>query len=821
VTRRFLTLFLISAASLGYETALTRYFAVAKWSEYGYWIISIVMAGLALSGVVVALARPALERRQEALLTWLPVAMLVAAALGFWLATGDPFNPLQLQNPATWRPQLVDIGLYYVYLLPFFFLVGLYISLTFVQNEAQVGLVYAYDLAGAGAGALAVLGLMRILHPFALVPALLAPLALAAALRPRPSVILAALVALAAGETLLLADSHAAYNEFKAIYAPLHVPGGRVLATLRAPRGYYTLMDDFTERVDTDISNNTGLLNLPGPPTTYGVYRDGNRIAALPKPGKLDTRYAAATLAALPYVLRPHASVLLAGPSGGFRIGEALSLGAASITALEPDPVLRQAERAGWGGAPAIANDPRVHLLGRSPVAQALSGARYDIIDISADFLDESDTNAHDFTTEAIATCISALRPHGVLSIPVSIREFPAYAVRMLATVRAGLLRNGLAHPADHVVVVRSAWNVRILVRPEVWRATDIAQARKWADDRSFDVSWYTGIDIAAARAGIYNDLPAVSFERGEVAVATGEASDAVAEEAGAALQGLPTTSGHSFDLAPITEARPFYYDVLRLRHLGLILRRIEILPQAEIGPLVNVAVLAQALVLALFVLAAPAGLLLFARRRVAALNPGGVAGAAAYFAALGLGFLFIEITAIEKAAFFLNDRATAFALVLTAMLIFSGLGSLISTRVSASPRRALGLAVLVILLWCTGAVFAGDRLIEAGADWPAALRALAVVGAMAPVSVALGLPFPLGLAQTSPSRPFLLPWAWAVNGAFSVVATPLANLLALSFGFGWVLTAAMVLYGLGYLTFPARKSLACPTLSTAMPQRA
>ena len=129
-----LPLFLISAASVGYETALTRYFAVAKWSEYGYWIISIAMAGLALSGVTVALVRAWLVRRQHTVRTIIPVALVAAAALGYHATTQNPFNPLQLQNPTTWLPQLGNIGLYYLYLLPFFFLVGLYISLAFVLN---------------------------------------------------------------------------------------------------------------------------------------------------------------------------------------------------------------------------------------------------------------------------------------------------------------------------------------------------------------------------------------------------------------------------------------------------------------------------------------------------------------------------------------------------------------------------------------------------------------------------------------------------------------------------------------------------------------
>jgi hypothetical protein len=452
-----------------------------------------------------------------------------------------------------------------------------------------------------------------------------------------------------------------------------------------------------------------------------------------------------------------------------------------------------------------------VQILARSPVAQARSGQQYDIIDISGDFLDEAEANAHAFTAEAFQSYLRALRPGGVLSIPVSIREFPAYAVRMLATVRAALVADGVSAPQNNVVVIRSAWNVRVLVRAQPWSAADIAVARKWADDRSFDVSYYPGIDVIAARAGIYNDLPSVSFERGEVISSGGTASDAVADEAGQVLTGRPAPSQQSFDLAPITERRPYYYNVLRLTRWPLLLRRIELLPQAEIGPLVNVAVLAQAIVLALFVLMVPALARLVGRGRGETLSLAGFARTGSYFGALGLGFLFIEITAIEKAAFLLNDRASAFALVLTAMLVFSGLGSLVSGRFAATPRPALTIATLVIIAWCAGLALVGDTVILVVSDWPAWARGMLVVLAMAPVSVALGLPFPLGLAQTSGDSSFLLPWAWALNGAFSVVATPLANLLALSFGLDRVLFAAMLLYGLGYTVFPARKSLACP----------
>jgi hypothetical protein len=794
-------LFLVSLAAVGYETALTRYFAVAKWSEYGYWIISIVMAGFALSGVVMALARDAFARNGARLLALLPPLLVMSAAVGFHFVTTNPFNPLQLQNAETWQPQLWNIAGYYAALLPFFFATGIYVSLCFVLNDRIVGRVYAFDLTGAGAGALVVLVLMFVLHPFDLVPALLPALALASLFAPRwrAASVVGTLVMLLAGEGLLLGDPQAAFNDFKAIYAPLHTPDAHVVAERRTPRGDYMLLDDFTERVDTDISNNAGMMGMPDPPRTYGLYRDGNRIAALPKPGALNVGYAPSALDALPYALIPQARALIAGASGGFHAAEPLALGAAKVDVLEPDPVLNGALRHGLGPSPAPSGDPRVRILDVGPIAAAAAYGPYDIIDISSDFLDAAEANATALTTDALAADLRALTPDGIVSIPTSIRDFPVYALRTLATARDALRKAGIGDPDAHVIAYRSAWNVRVMLSRAPWSAERIAAVRAWCDARSFDVAFYPGMDLQASKASIYNDLPAVSFARGEIENSSG-ADDAIADEAVAVLHGQPTQASDEFNLDPPTLDRPFFYAVLRLSHLGTILKRLEILPQAEVGALVNLAVLAQAVVLAVLVLAVP----LFAPGRLRGAHEN-LARAAIYFPALGLGFLFIEIAAIEKASLYLNDRTTAFALVLTGMLIFSGLGALLAGRYEARARHAVLVAALAVVAWCGLMAFAATPLEIGSLGWPFAVRAALVLAAVAPASVALGLFFPLGLSQAGPTG--FLPWAWGLNGAFSVVATPLANLIARESGFERVLLAAALLYGIAAVSFPlARK---------------
>ena len=306
---------------------------------------------------------------------------------------------------------------------------------------------------------------------------------------------------------------------------------------------------------------------------------------------------------------------------------------------------------------------------------------------------------------------------------------------------------------------------------------------------------WYPGIDVVAARGGIYNDLPAVSFDGGRwrPAARTMPLPMRLRQSVRSA-----SPSREQFDLSPITLDKPFFYAVLRLDRIGTILKRLEILPQAEVGGLVNLAVLAQATVIAVLVLLVP----LAAPRRLAAPRAG-LLRSVIYFPALALGFLFIEIYLIEKASFWLTDRTSGFALVLTGMLVFSGLGSLISGRFAAGPHRAMALSAVVIIAWCTVALVLLQPLTLATLDWSYPARAGLLLAIAAPVSIALGMPFPLGLGTAGTTG--FLPWAWGLNGAFSVLATPLANLIAREAGFSRVLCPA-ILYGIAVVTFPAMR---------------
>jgi hypothetical protein len=174
-----------------------------------------------------------------------------------------------------------------------------------------------------------------------------------------------------------------------------------------------------------------------------------------------------------------------------------------------------------------------------------------------------------------------------------------------------------------------------------------------------------------------------------------------------------------------------------------------------------------------------------------------------AYFTAIGLAFLFLEIAFLQKLLLLVHHPTVALALVLATFLVAAGAGSAWSSRVPETrSRRALAIAVVGIVV--LGAFYSVifDALIVALASWPTVARALLAATLLAPLAFCMGVPFPLALRDLDEP---LVPWAWGINGCASVVSAALATLLAVDFGFSVVLWFALALYVFVLAVFPRR----------------
>jgi hypothetical protein len=187
-------------------------------------------------------------------------------------------------------------------------------------------------------------------------------------------------------------------------------------------------------------------------------------------------------------------------------------------------------------------------------------------------------------------------------------------------------------------------------------------------------------------------------------------------------------------------------------------------------------------------------GPLLLVRARVD--DQSGRAGALLYFACLGVGFIVVELAMVQKCVLFLGHPAYALTVVLFAVLVFSGLGSALTARWPTERlRRSLtrvlpGVAAIVLAyVVLLAPVFYG--LVGLGPG----LRVAVTVLLLAPLGLLLGMPMPAGLRLLAARAPGLVPWAWGVNGAASVLGSSVAVALAMLWGFDRTLLVGAAFY--------------------------
>ena len=232
------------------------------------------------------------------------------------------------------------------------------------------------------------------------------------------------------------------------------------------------------------------------------------------------------------------------------------------------------------------------------------------------------------------------------------------------------------------------------------------------------------------------------------------------------------------------TDDRPFFFNMTRLSDVGSghapgYLYTVDPL----LVLLITLGILAALCALGL---ALPLALMRTARRPPVP--------ALAYFAAIGFGYLLLEIALIQRFTLFLGFPTYALSVVLFALLVCTGAGSALSGRV-ADPRRALTAALAAACVLMLGAAIGLAPLLRGLIELPFALRLIVTVALLAPVGVTLGMAMPLGLSRLAALHPSGVSWAWAINGLASVLASALAVAVAITWGFEVTTLLAIVCY--------------------------
>ena len=792
-----LGLFLLSAAALAFEVILTRIFSVSQFYHFAFMVVSLALLGFGASGSLITVFPRLSERNPGRILVGLSWGFAATAIGAYVLTLYVPFDSFRIARD--WRQGLV-LALHYVALATPFVCSGAAVGLALASKPDESRRIYAANLTGSAVGcALAVAapplvggeGTVFLCAAVGLVAALSFGLRTTLDARTVASVVghILLVVVLVVVAARLPASLEIKLSPYKSLSYALLYPDAELVSRR---------WNAFSR---VDVVRSSSIRSLPGrgfrcadqPPPQMGLTVDGDNLSPITHvPQDVDELpFTDCLLTSLPYRLRPGARALVLEPRGGFDVLVALAEGAGVVTAVEPNQLIVDALRSAGAWAGRLYDRGRVTAVldeGRAFVRR--SQDQYDVIVLSLTEPQRPITSGayslaedYRYTVEAFRDYLGRLDDGGLLVVSRWLQVPPSESIRAFALALEAVERGG-GDPRTSLAALRSYQHMMILVRQGPFTSIELGAIREFAASRAFDLVYLP--DLRAEEANRYNVLPSPDYYE-----ACNQLVDA--EDRTAWYRDYP------FRVAPPRDDCPFFGHFFKWQQARDVLALAGHVwqPFGGAGYFVLLAVLALAVLAAALLIVLP--LVIRGWRRRASGPLGATLG---YFAMLGLGYLFVEIPLLQRFILFLGHPAYAVATVLFAMLFFSGLGSLLSRRVPWSVLIALPLLV-------TGYAVGLPTLTEVALAAPLAGRILFTVAVLGPPGLLMGVPFPKGLALLAGRARGLIPWAWAVNGAISVVASVLAALLAFDLGISAVMILGAACYAGAWLT---AKGLRRPT---------
>jgi hypothetical protein len=169
------------------------------------------------------------------------------------------------------------------------------------------------------------------------------------------------------------------------------------------------------------------------------------------------------------------------------------------------------------------------------------------------------------------------------------------------------------------------------------------------------------------------------------------------------------------------------------------------------------------------------------------------------YFGALGAGFMLIEVSVLQRFVLLLGHPVYSLTVTLFSLLLGTGLGASWSRRFEATTLRRTGaIGIATVALLGIALIVVAAPIINWAIPFSRAARMAIAVAMLVPLGIALGVPMPTGLRMLSAREPQMVPWAWGMNGALSVLGATLAIFIAMNWGFRVTLLTASATYLIG-----------------------
>lgn len=752
----------LACSTVMYELFLTRVFSVTMWYHFNFLAISVAMLGLTV-GAVAVYCLPGYFRPQRL------VSRLQAFSFAYALSIALCYWSME-QLVGVFEEPLTTLLFLLLVTTPFV-LGGLCVTLLLQHYAKEVDTYYAFDLGGAAAGSLAVVGLLNLTDPSTgiFVASCLAMFASGLCSHSfRPAVAGLLILGLATG---LSAQSggiafrsvkgqaektylYSGWNTFSRVTLE---PRGRNPLWLSAHQGKPIQSMALT----IDAVAGTDVLKCSG---------DFSEL-----------NYLTTDITSAAYHLVPQAKVLVLGCGGGRDVATALHFKSPDITTVEMNDLivgLLKGPLARYSGGLAhkvqIFNDEARSFISRQ-------SQRYDIIQMS--LIDTTAAVANGayllsehslYTVEAWTTILSHLTDRGVFSVTRNRYDgYPLEVYRCVTLAVAALRKLGVTDPRRHLLVY------------------------EYLGGSSQDPNWPRGMttllisrkpfpaDVIAHSEEVsrYLTFPVMSWDNGKLEKPIQELLDPASYQQ--ALARAPV------DITPPQDDRPFFFFHLRADEIWSGLRNNNygaLFYLTAVRVLFQLVCIVGALTLVFVVLP------LVARRQRPRLD------CALYFGLIGFAYMTVEIAMLQILNIYLGHPIYSLIVILSGLLLSSALGGPVLRKLQGPDPDRLHVWPLLLTISVGGLCWLSYPwlLQNQGLSTPA--RIFVSWAILGPLGVAMGMPFPLAFRWLGRSQPEFGSWYWGVNGAASVMASVLSIILALLYGLRVVFGVGLAAYGLAAL---------------------
>lgn len=876
----YLSVGLVAGSIIALQIGIMRVFSVGSWSHFGSLVVSLAMFGFGLTSAIMCVAKGWFEKRwlgavKVSLLTFGPLMVVCNLA-----AQQVPFNAIFLISDPMQKWRL--FANFVLYFLPF--LAGaLYLGVVFLKAKRTFNRVYFADMVGSGLCGLSVLLALYVFKPENIIMAplilwLLGGILWFVSIGDRRGVFsIVAMAVLSVGVHYIVPQAldvpKLAVSDYKGVSYARKFPDNKRVYERASPFGYMEMYSSSYLHFAPGLSDNAAFNLKKFPENAYlGLYIDSDGPSGVIKDlTDEEVAYFHYLPMYYPYVLKKNPETFVVQFGGGISTEVALKEGSSHVTVAEGNPAILTAFREdkdlrAFTGD--ILNNPKVSVIdydGRLYMAHTRN--RYDVVDLSlADSAGLSQPGGfaimekYSYTQEAMAAYMRALKPGGILSVTLWNKEEPPKSVLKLYATMARAARE-LDPDIKTKFYVASAYlsTVTVLYKQDGFTADEIAKLNEHTRAMSFDEIYYPGINIdtaplkqilsdyhdqffaapsdptapaEGAKDGAKDEEPNDPPPPGAPVAASGPDKNGVPAAALVPATTLSRLAWHYlvnggwqtvadqyvFDTRPLTNHQPYFAAYIKVKDLLAFTDRLDTV-QDEWGYLLLWATLGIATVFALTLVLFP---VIFGWRTIFSRYPG-KAGTMLYFLCLGLGYIIIEVGMISHFVLALSNATVSASVLITGMLVFSGLGSFASERFLATARTTMPKIFLAIFVLLVFYAFFIDYALDWIGALPYVLRIVLCLALLAPPAFLMGFPMPTGmttLGRLGKDHMFL--WAWGVNGCFSVIGAALVPIVATSFG----LPAVVLLGAFAYLIalpafFSVLKPLPSGTLGSERPATA